>query len=74
VSVRDHGPGVPPAELERIFEPFYRVHDATTAAPHGSGIGLAVAAKAVQLHGGSLMAENSSGGGLQMTFTLPRNA
>ena len=74
VSIRDHGPGVPAAELERIFEPFYRIHTEAVATPTGSGIGLAVAAKAVQLLGGTLVAENASDGGLRMTFTLPRNA
>ncbi len=73
VSIRDHGPGVPPPELDRIFEPFYRVQDESARAPKGSGIGLAVAAKAVQLHGGTLVAENAPEGGLRMTFTLPRS-
>jgi two-component system sensor histidine kinase CpxA len=73
ISVRDHGPGVPPAELERIFEPFYRVSDDVDRVAQGSGIGLAVAAKAVQLHGGRLVAENAPDGGLRMCFTLPRN-
>ncbi len=74
VSMRDHGSGVPPAELDRIFEPFYRVQYQSPQAPKGSGIGLAVAAKAVQLHGGTLLAENAPEGGLRMTFTLPRMA
>jgi two-component system, OmpR family, sensor kinase len=74
VLMRDHGPGVPAAEIGRIFEPFYRVHDEGAAAPKGSGIGLAVAAKAVQLLGGELVAENAPDGGLRMTFVLPRQA
>lgn len=72
VGVRDHGPGVPDPELERIFEPFYRVAVARTErARDGGGIGLAVAAKAVELHGGCIVAANAADGGLRMTIDLP---
>jgi signal transduction histidine kinase len=73
VVIRDHGPGVPAADLERIFEPFYRVEGNEAARVHeGTGIGLAVAAKAVELHGGRIVAENADDGGLRMTISLPR--
>jgi signal transduction histidine kinase len=72
VVVRDHGPGVPEKELGLIFEPFYRV-DAARA--HGSaageGLGLAIAARAVALHGGTIQARNLEAGGLSVTITLP---
>lgn len=73
ITVRDHGPGVPPEDLERIFEPFYRVDEAATTGA-GTGIGLAVAAKSVTLHGGRIHAENAAAGGLKLTISLPRKA
>jgi two-component system sensor histidine kinase CpxA len=72
LAVRDYGPGVPEEDLRRIFEPFYRVaRPDDGAAAQGSGIGLAVAAKAMELHGGRVIAENVDGGGLQVTLELP---
>jgi len=72
LTVRDHGPGVPAGDLQRIFQPFYRVERPDIAAPTpGSGIGLAVAAKAVQIHGGHIEAGNAPGGGLLVTLRLP---
>jgi two-component system sensor histidine kinase CpxA len=72
VVIRDHGPGVPEKELGLIFEPFYRV-DAARA--HGSaageGLGLAIAARAVALHGGGIEARNLEAGGLSVTIRLP---
>jgi two-component system, OmpR family, sensor kinase len=72
VSVRDRGPGVPDKELALIFEPFYR---ADAAREHrsdgGEGLGLAIAARAVGLHRGSIEARNCDGGGLVVTVTLP---
>jgi two-component system sensor histidine kinase HydH len=65
-AVRDHGPGVPPDDLERIFEPF------TTTRTHGTGLGLAVARRFVELHGGTLTAENMEGGGARFTARIPR--
>jgi signal transduction histidine kinase len=62
VTVRDQGPGVPHAELERIFEPFYRVPDAEHGGS-GGGLGLTISARAVNLHGGTVRARNASGGG-----------
>jgi len=74
VSVRDHGPGVPDAELARIFEPFYRagVLDAKHVSIEGTGIGLAITQRAAALHGGRVAARNAEGGGLIVTLTLPR--
>src|ERR1700674_728569 len=72
VVVRDHGPGVPEKDLGLIFEPFYRVD---AARGHGSaggeGLGLAIAARAVALHGGGIEARNLEAGGLSVTITLP---
>ncbi len=70
ISVRDHGPGVPPRDLERIFEPFYRV---ATDGPRaeGHGVGLALAQRAAGLHDGRVVAENADGGGLDVRILLP---
>jgi signal transduction histidine kinase len=72
VSVRDRGPGVPEKDLALIFEPFYRVDAAREhRSTGGEGLGLAIAARAVALHGGSIEARNCEGGGLAVTVTLP---
>jgi len=71
ISVRDHGPGVPAAELSRIFEPFYRTDAARTRASGGTGLGLAIARRAVERHGGSIVARNAEDGGLEVSIRLP---
>jgi two-component system sensor histidine kinase CpxA len=72
ISIRDHGPGVPPQALERIFEPFFRVADARERDSGGEGIGLAITAHVARVHGGRVQASNAPGGGLQVDFDLPR--
>jgi two-component system sensor histidine kinase CpxA len=72
VVVRDHGPGVPEKDLGLIFEPFYRVDAARGhCSAGGEGLGLAIAARAVALHGGGIEARNLEAGGLSVTITLP---
>jgi len=71
ISVRDHGPGVPEGEIEKIFQPFYRVADARDRQSGGTGIGLAITARAVRLHGGSVKAANHPEGGLIVKINLP---
>ena len=71
VSVRDHGPGVPEQDLKLIFEPFYRVDAARDRAGGGEGLGLAIAARAVAVHGGSMDAHNAPDGGLEVVMRLP---
>jgi signal transduction histidine kinase len=71
VEIRDHGPGVSEADLERIFEPFYRVEEARDRASGGVGLGLAIAARAMRAHGGAIGAKNHPGGGLVVTVKLP---
>jgi signal transduction histidine kinase len=71
VSVRDHGEGVPESELQNLFRPFYRVSNARERESGGTGLGLAITARAVLLHGGTVLATNVSGGGLQVEITLP---
>ena len=67
VTIADRGPGVPPAYLERIFEPYVRVPDSTG----GTGLGLAIARRVFEAHGGSVAASLREGGGLSVCVRLP---
>lgn len=69
IEIQDQGPGVPETALSLIFEPFYRVDAARDHADGGGGLGLAIAARAVSLHGGTIEARNH--GGLLMVIRLP---
>jgi len=71
VRVLDRGPGVPPEDLARIFEPFYRTDRSRDHAHGGQGIGLAITARVMELHAGSVEARNREGGGLEVILTLP---
>jgi two-component system sensor histidine kinase KdpD len=69
VEVADRGPGLPAAELEQVFEKFYRA--ANSSGRPGAGLGLAIARGIIELHGGQIEAENRPGGGTVFRFTLP---
>jgi len=69
-SIEDRGPGVPEAELSAIFDEFYRVDTARTREVGGYGLGLSIARRAIEQHGGSLRAENT-GSGLRLVVRLP---
>jgi len=71
LEVRDFGNGVPEGELKKIFEPFYRVQESRDRGSGGHGLGLSIAANAVQMHGGSIEARNAEDGGLIVTISLP---
>ena len=71
LDVRDFGSGVPEGELEKIFEPFYRVQESRDRGSGGHGLGLSIAANAVQMHGGSIQASNARDGGLIVSISLP---
>jgi len=71
ISVRDRGPGVPAESLDKLFEPFYRVADARDRKTGGTGIGRAIARRAVRLHGGDVRASNAPEGGLEGILQLP---
>jgi two-component system sensor histidine kinase HydH len=64
-TVRDYGPGIEPVNLERIFEPFF------TTRTQGTGLGLPVAKRVVELHGGSIRADSPAGGGAIFRIVLP---
>jgi two-component system sensor histidine kinase KdpD len=69
IAVEDQGPGIPPEDLQRIFEKFYRVKRFENVV--GTGLGLSICKGIVEVHGGKIWAENRPGGGLRMAFTLP---
>jgi two-component system sensor histidine kinase CpxA len=71
VRVLDRGPGVPEAELERIFEPFYRTDKSRDHRQDGQGIGLAITSRVTELHGGKVTARNRAEGGLEIAIELP---
>ncbi|MGG1676794.1 sensor histidine kinase [Neobacillus sp. NRS-1170] len=73
VSICDNGPGVPANEISHIFDRFYRGDPSRSSDTGGSGLGLAIAAQIIQAHGGEIWAENSSGSGLCIHFTLPKS-
>jgi signal transduction histidine kinase len=70
VEVRDHGPGVPPDERERIFEPFYRL-PATRETGRGSGLGLALVREIARRHGGEAVCLAAEGRGSRFRIDLP---
>ena len=71
ISIRDHGRGVPEADLNELFKPFFRVDEARTQQSGGHGIGLAIAERAIHLHNGTISVANASGGGLEFTLQIP---
>jgi signal transduction histidine kinase len=80
ISIADQGPGVPPAERPRIFEPFHRVSSAAGTARRGvppappgvgSGLGLAIGKGFVEANGGSISVSSPRGQGTSFTIALP---
>lgn len=71
ISFTDDGAGVPPEQLPRLFDAFYRGDAARTAPGSGSGLGLAVVKKSAEEMGGAVRAENAENGGLRVIVTLP---
>lgn len=72
ISVCDDGPGIPPEELEKVFEPFYRLESSRNRDTGGTGLGLSIARDVAQAHGGALVLGNRPEGGLEARLTLPR--
>jgi len=72
VRVKDDGPGLPHEELERVFEPFYRVESSRNRDTGGTGLGLSIARDIAQAHGGSLILRNLPDHGLEAVLALPR--
>jgi two-component system OmpR family sensor kinase len=73
ITVSDQGPGVPADELTDIFTPFFRSHS-TSGKADGYGLGLAIAKRAIDVHGGNIVILNQSTGGLQVDISLPKTS
>ena len=71
LEVRDHGPGIPPEEADRVFERFYRVDTSRARTSGGSGLGLAIVAAITAAHGGTVRVAPTPGGGTTVRLTLP---
>jgi PAS domain S-box-containing protein len=71
LSVRDFGPGLPPGDLERVFEKFYRTDSSDSQVAYGYGLGLYVCRRLVEAQGGRIWAENHPNGGAVFSFALP---
>ncbi len=71
ITVRDHGHGIPEADLTNIFRPFYRASYSRDRRSGGAGLGLSITERAVAFHHGTVAASNAGGGGLIVTITLP---
>jgi len=72
IVIADEGPGIPQAELERVFEPFYRLERSRNRETGGTGLGLTIARGIAEAHGGTLGLTNRAAGGLQASLILPR--
>jgi signal transduction histidine kinase len=70
--IRDAGPGIPEAELEKVFEPFYRLEGSRSRHTGGTGLGLSIARNIARAHGGELTLRNAPQGGLEAVLNLPR--
>lgn len=70
IRIRDHGPGLPEAALERIFDPYLRLDHGRQANSQGNGLGLWIARNAVRRHGGDIVLSNHPNGGLLARVTL----
>ena len=71
VSVRDHGPGLPDASPQRLFDRFWRAEGGRERGKAGAGLGLAIVGGVVAAHDGRVSAENAPGGGALFTVLLP---
>lgn len=74
ITIRDRGPGVPEANLQRVFDAFFRCEDARDARSGGHGVGLAITRGIVVAHCGTIGASNHPDGGLQVNISLPASS
>jgi two-component system OmpR family sensor kinase len=71
VRVEDEGTGIPPEDLPRLFEPFFRVDRSRARATGGYGLGLSLCRRIMEAHGGTIEARNRPSGGAAFTLTFP---
>ena len=71
IVIRDEGPGIPPEELERVFDPFVRLEESRSLETGGTGLGLSIARTIIHAHGGEIRLRNRKEGGLEAEITLP---
>jgi len=72
ITVEDEGPGIPQADMERVFQPFVRLEESRGRETGGTGLGLTIAASVIQTHGGHISLANRANGGLCVTITLSK--
>lgn len=70
-TVRDQGPGIPPEQLERIFDRFHQIDSSDARKKGGTGLGLTICRKIIEQHGGTIWAESTVGEGSRFIFTVP---
>jgi two-component system OmpR family sensor kinase len=73
ITISNTGPGVPEAEIPKVFDQFYRVDQSRAIRHGGSGLGLAIVKRIVELHGGKVKFDSQLGGWTQMTVSLPQH-
>jgi two-component system OmpR family sensor kinase len=71
LSVADHGPGLAPDDIDRIFEPFYRADPSRSRDSGGAGLGLSIVSAVVTAHGGHVKVHETEGGGATFEVELP---
>ncbi|QGZ66237.1 ATP-binding protein [Paraburkholderia acidisoli] len=72
IAIRDDGPGIPAAELEKVFEPYYRASTNAAAHDSGAGLGLTIARSIAGAHGGTLALRNRAAGGVEAVLVMTR--
>lgn len=72
IRIRDHGPGIAERDLERVFEPFFRLEASRNRGTGGTGLGLSIARNIARAHRGDVVLRNAPDGGLEAILTLPR--
>lgn len=73
VHVRDNGPGIPEAQLEKVFRPFFRLEDSRAQATGGTGLGLAIVRQLAAINGWTVTLKNRSSGGIEATLEMSRS-
>ena len=71
IAVKDFGSGIPPHQMERIFEMFHRMEQGNTRVHYGLGVGLFIARRIVEAHGGTLTVQSTPGAGSTFLVCLP---